>query len=165
MFLFQNPPLQYLKKFCVVFVHLQLPTMSQNISFVKSVILLVRSDDNYSISVNSTSDEPFLEVDPIAITGDKPPFTRKEFNPCPPSTLSNTSSFSTSNCLHNQQFIIQKPFPLLYLPSLPLYHRKTMAGELYWGSTCWYCMHIEYDKYGCDSKYLDQVLWRVAWLS
>jgi hypothetical protein len=39
--------------------------------------------------------------------------------------------------------------PLVNLYSL--YHLKTMAGELDWGSTCGYCMRIEYEKYGCES--------------
>ena len=61
------------------------------------------------------------------------------------------------DCCHSQQCIVRQPFP----PPLPalvpivntysMYHMKTMAGELDWGSTCSYCMRIEYEKYGCDS--------------
>ena len=113
--------------------------------------------DTSWMSENSTSsDETFLEVDSIATTDDILPFTRKGFNPHHITTLPDTSS-SSSNCLHNQQCIIRQPFP----PPIPaltplvneysLYHTKTMAGELDWGSTCWYCMRIEYEKYGCDS--------------
>ena len=96
------------------------------------------------ISENS-SDEAVLEVDLITIADDKPPFSRKGFNNRPTSTLLNTSS--SSNCLHDRQ-----PFPPP-LPALtPLVNKYSMYhSKLDWGSTCWYCMRIEYEKYGCES--------------
>ena len=82
--------------------------------------------------------------------------TRKGFNHHPTSIASKNSS-SDLNCLHNQQCIIRQPFPPP-LPSLTpivneysLYHVKIMAGELDWGSTCWYCMRIDCDNYFCKS--------------
>ena len=39
--------------------------------------------------------------------------------------------------------------PLVNMSSM--YHKKIMAGQLDWGSTCAYCMRIDYEKYGCDS--------------
>ena len=109
-----------------------------------------KCDDTYWMSEDSSSDEISLkQAVPI-------PFTRKGFDTRPTATTLKTSS-SSSNCSHSQQCIIRQPFP----PPLPtltpleneysLYHKKIMAGELDWGSTCWYCMRIEYEKYGCDS--------------
>ena len=63
----------------------------------------------------------------------------------------------SENILNDQQDIIRQPFPPP-LPALtPLvnhsseYHLKTMSGDLDWGSTCSYCMRIDYEKYGCES--------------
>ena len=82
------------------------------------------------------------------------PVTRRGFKHTPTFTSSNIAD---PNCSHANQCIIRQPFP----PPLPtltplvneysLYHVKTMAGELDWGSTCWYCMRIDCDNYGCDS--------------
>ena len=85
------------------------------------------------------------------------PITPRGFDNRPTSTSAKRSS-SSSKCSHRQQCILRQPFP----PPLPAaltpivneysqYHKKTMAGELDWGSTCWYCMRIDYEKYGCDS--------------
>ena len=108
-----------------------------------------KCDDKAWLSEESSSDEISLQAVPI-------PFTRKGFDTRSTFSRSNTSS-SSSSCSHTPQCIIRQPFP----PPLPaltplvneysLYHEKTMAGELGWGSTCWYCMRIEYEKYGCDS--------------
>jgi hypothetical protein len=83
------------------------------------------------------------------------PFTPKGFTNRPSNPTN--PSLASSKCSHVQQCIIQEPFP----PPLPamipivnmysLYHIKAMAGELDWGSTCSYCMRIEYEKYGCES--------------
>jgi hypothetical protein len=105
-------------------------------------------DDSSWLS-DSSSDE--ISSEPVPI-----PITPRGFDIRPNSPTSQSSSLSP-NCSHTQQCIIREPFP----PPLPalaplvneysLYHRKTMAGELDWGSTCWYCMRIDYEKYGCDS--------------
>ena len=105
--------------------------------------------DDFAWMSDSSSDETSSQTAPI-------PITPRGFDIRPTSTTSKSSS-SSSNCSHTQQCIIRQPFP----PPLPaltplvneysLYHSKTMAGELDYGSTCWYCMRIEYEKYGCDS--------------
>jgi hypothetical protein len=83
------------------------------------------------------------------------PFTPKGFNTRP--SLAAQSCECSSKCSHQKQCIVGQPFPPP-LPSLmPLvnmysqYHMKVLAGELDWGSTCAYCMRIDYEKYGCES--------------
>ena len=108
-----------------------------------------KCDDTSWTSEDSSSDEISLQPVPI-------PFTRRGFDTHTTSSRSKTSS-SSSSCSHSQQCITRQPFP----PPLPaltplvneysMYHVKTMAGELDYGSTCWYCMRIEYERYGCDS--------------
>ena len=84
-----------------------------------------------------------------------PPVTRRGFNHHP--TFGASKNPVSYHCFHTRQCTICQPFPPP-LPSLTpivneysLYHSKVMAGELDWGSTCWYCMRIDCDNYGCDS--------------
>ena len=100
------------------------------------------------------------EIDDIALNQKstesvEQPFTPRGFNSHP--TLAAQAFLSSNNCAHTKQYIICQPFP----PPIPaltplvnmysLYHMKTLAGELDWGSTCAYCMRIDYEKYGCES--------------
>ena len=100
------------------------------------------------------------EIDDIALNQKstesvEQPFTPRGFNSRP--TLAAQAFLSSNNCSHTKQCIIRQPFP----PPIPaltplvnmysLYHMKTLAGELDWGSTCAYCMRIDYEKYGCES--------------
>ena len=104
-------------------------------------------DDNIMEATPQTSSYiPDIKTEPV---------TPKGFNTRPSNSSQHTSS--TSVCSHTPQCILRQPFPSP-LPALTplvneysLYHKKTMAGELDWGSTCWYCMRIDYEKYGCDS--------------
>ena len=92
----------------------------------------------------------------MEIDDPKHPFTPKGFNHRPTTTFAKSSS-SSSDCFHESPCIVRQPFP----PPLPaltplineysMYHVKMLSGELDWGSTCWYCMRIEYEKYGCES--------------
>ena len=105
-------------------------------------------------------DAPSKEIDDIALNEKSTEtvehlYTPKGFNSRP--TLAAQSILSSSNCSHPKQCIIRQPFP----PPIPaltplvnmysLYHMKVLAGELDWGSTCAYCMRIDYEKYGCES--------------
>ena len=87
----------------------------------------------------------------------KHPFTKRGFNRSYLTINPANSSSASANCSHNQQCITRQPFtpPLPTITPLinefSLYHLKTMAGELDWGSTCGYCMRIEHEKYGCES--------------
>ena len=109
-----------------------------------------KCEDNSKIS----EDEFFLSeenMEALVI----PPVTRKGFNHHP--NFGAPKNPVSYHCFHTQQCIIRQPFPPP-LPSLTpivneysMYHMKIMAGELDWGSTCWYCMRIDCDNYGCES--------------
>ena len=106
------------------------------------------SDDYFSTDPTSFEPEP--------LTDPNQPFTPRGLKKCP-RTSSAPLSTSTSRCSDAQRCIIRQPFPPP-IPSLTplvneqsMYNEKIVAGELDWGSTCWYCMRIEYEKYGCDS--------------
>ena len=100
-------------------------------------------DENYGMSDEENS----------LILSDHP-VTRTGFNYIP-TFISSNASLNNSNCSHENQCFIRQPFP----PPLPamtplvtsLYYMKTVAGELDWGSTCWYCMRIHCHNYGCES--------------
>ena len=89
-----------------------------------------------------------------------PPITSKGFcpryPPSPPSP-SKASSDAPAPCKHTPQCTARQPLPPPVPSMIPLvnyhslYHQKMHAGELDWGSTCSYCMRIDYERYGCDS--------------
>ena len=89
-----------------------------------------------------------------------PPITSKGFcprdSPSPPSS-SKASSDAPAPCKHTPQCTARQPLPPPVPSMIPLvnyhslYHQKMHAGELDWGSTCSYCMRIDYERYGCDS--------------
>ena len=102
-------------------------------------------DNSWSKDVGNPSEtETSISVDDQTKTPPvpKPPFTRRGFNFQP---ASDTSSSHSLDCSHTQQCITRQPFPPPLSALRPLknlssmYHMKTMAGELDWGSTCPYC--------------------------
>ena len=107
-----------------------------------------KESDNLD-GLSSAAEQESLTIDPEL------PFTPRGFNFRPIKVAK--PPMHSLDCCHSQQCIVRQPFP----PPLPalvpivntysMYHMKTMAGELDWGSTCSYCMRIEYEKYGCDS--------------
>ena len=118
--------------------------------------------ERFSPACENCDDKSWISDDPSSVEeeedlsrNENPPFTPKGFNHRP--TLKSFNTSSSSNCSHTSQCIIRQPFPPPIPALLPivneysLYHQKIMVGELDWGSTCWYCMRIEYEKYGCDS--------------
>ena len=115
-------------------------------------------DDDSDISV----DENSLSEENMEIFANHP-ITKKGFNHHPTFDALKASIVQLGprlvsyHCNHNQQCIIRQPFPPPLHSLTPivneysLYHVKIMAGELDWGSTCWYCMRIDCDNYGCES--------------
>ena len=110
------------------------------------------SDENQA----DTSTEEHFSTEPNPFLALETPFTPRGFNFRP--VLAAKPFSQTLNCSHPEQCIIRQPFP----PPLPaaltpivnlysMYHVKTTAGDLDWGSTCSYCMRIEYERYGCES--------------
>ena len=106
------------------------------------------SDDHdlvFKIVEEPTSERLIIKPNPITPKGFDHQHSTKQQSP------------STEACSHNNQCIIRQPFPPPLPAVMPLvnmssmYHKKIMAGQLDWGSTCAYCMRIDYEKYGCDS--------------
>ena len=60
-------------------------------------------------------------------------------------------------CMHETQCVARQPFSPPLPAMIPLvnqnsdYHVKIQSGSLDWGSTCSYCMRIDYERYGCNS--------------
>ena len=116
-------------------------------------------DDCQDKDISWTSDENLADsstTEPNLSLASEIPITPRGFNFRP--ILAAKYFPQTLNCSHPEQCIIRQPFP----PPLPaaltpivnlhsMYHLKTITGDLDWGSTCSYCMRIEYERYGCES--------------
>ena len=89
-----------------------------------------------------------------ASTSNLPPITSKGFVFHSDNTI---PSVQTPPCSHSTQCIRRQPRPPPLPSIVPLvnhrsqYHQKFFEGSLDWGSTCSYCMRIDYERYGCDS--------------
>ena len=90
----------------------------------------------------------------LLLPSNLPPMTSKGFVYQPDNTK---PSALPPTCSHTTQCIARHPRPPPLPSIVPLvnhrsqYHQKILEGSLDWGSTCTYCMRIEYDRYGCDS--------------
>ena len=108
----------------------------------------LKSKSSSFLSTPSSSQPP-LNLTPITSKG----FCPRAAPPFP----SKTSADAPSPCKHTPQCSVRQPLPPPVPSMIPLvnyhslYHQKMQAGELDWGSTCSYCMRIEYERYGCDS--------------
>ena len=105
----------------------------------------IATDSAHNTSSSSTSSS-------LTSGHNLPPVSSKGFVYRPTNPINPPQS-----CFHTTQCIVREPSPPP-LPSItPLvnyssqYHEKIQSGSLDWGSTCPYCMRIEYERYGCDS--------------